>query len=73
MTDKSSIKFNNLRLFIVVAINAFDNGAAVRKKISDLRKLKKALAKMVSECVGGNLPDCPIVDILSSVPEPNKH
>lgn len=40
--------------------------AAVRTKIKDLRKLEKALAKMVSECAGGDVPDCPIVDILSS-------
>ena len=46
--------------------------AAVRAKIKDLRKLEKALANMVSECDGGDIPECPIVDILSTVPEPKK-
>lgn len=46
--------------------------AAIQTKIHDLSKLEKALAKMVSECNGGDVPDCPIVDILSTVPEPNK-
>ncbi len=31
----------------------------VRKKIKDLRKLEKALTKMVSQCDGGDIPDCP--------------
>ena len=42
--------------------------AAVRTKIRDLQKLARALAKMVSECDGGDVPDCPIVDILSATP-----
>lgn len=43
--------------------------STVKDKIKDLRKLEKALANMVSECEGGDIPDCPIVDILSAVPE----
>ena len=43
----------------------------VRKKIKDLRKLEKALAKMVSERDAGDVPDCPIVDTLSALPEPD--
>ncbi len=43
----------------------------VRSKIRDLRKLEKALANMVSECDGGDIPDCPIVDVLSALPEPD--
>ncbi len=46
--------------------------AAVRTKIKDLRKLEKALANMVSECDGGDIPECPIVDILSTLPEAKK-
>ena len=46
--------------------------AAVRNRIKDLRKLEKALANMISECDGGDIPECPIVDILSTVPEPKK-
>lgn len=40
----------------------------VRDKIKDLSKLEKVLAMMVSECDGGAVPDCPIVDILSTMP-----
>jgi len=43
--------------------------ANVRIKIEDLRKLEQALANMVSECDGGDIPECPIVDILSALPE----
>ena len=42
---------------------------AVRVKIQDLQKLEQALANMINECAGGDIPDCPIVDILSTVPE----
>jgi MerR family transcriptional regulator, mercuric resistance operon regulatory protein len=44
----------------------------VKDKIKDLRKLEKALAGMVSECEGGDIPDCPIVDILSAMPDAAK-
>lgn len=40
----------------------------VRDRIKDLRKLEKALAIMVSECDGGDVPECPIVDTLSTLP-----
>ncbi len=46
--------------------------STVRNKIKDLRKLEKALANMVSECDGGDIPDCPIVDVLSALPDPDK-
>jgi MerR family mercuric resistance operon transcriptional regulator len=36
----------------------------VEEKISDLRKMQKTLRHMVSECEGGQLPECPIVDSL---------
>jgi len=42
--------------------------AAVRTRIKDLKKLERALAKMISECDGGSVPDCPIVDILFAMP-----
>ena len=44
----------------------------VKNKIKDLRKLEKALARMVSGCEGGDIPDCPIVDILSAIPDAEK-
>lgn len=40
--------------------------STVRTKIKDLRKLERVLAKMIDECDGGDVPDCPIVDILSA-------
>ena len=41
----------------------------IKKKIKDLRKLETVLNKMVAECEGGNIPDCPIIDALSSIPD----
>ena len=46
--------------------------STVRNKIKDLRKLEKALANMVSECDGGDIPECPIVDILAASPDTDK-
>jgi len=32
--------------------------------IKGLRKLEQALTTRVSECAGGDIPDCPIIDTL---------
>ncbi len=36
----------------------------VRQKIRDLRKMQRTLKEMVSQCDGGLVPECPIVDRL---------
>ena len=36
----------------------------VKRKISDLRKLQKTLSTISSECEGGLVPECPIIDAL---------
>ncbi|USG61120.1 helix-turn-helix domain-containing protein [Sneathiella marina] len=36
----------------------------VRQKITDLRKLERVLEKMVAECRGPEVPDCPIIEAL---------
>jgi MerR family mercuric resistance operon transcriptional regulator len=36
----------------------------VRRKIGDLKKLKAVLEGMVSQCSGGKIPECPIIDAL---------
>ncbi len=36
----------------------------VRQKIRDLRKMEQTLKEMVSQCDGGLVPECPIVDRL---------
>ncbi len=38
----------------------------VKKKIADLRRLQKTLGYISSRCVGGMVPDCPIIDTLFS-------
>ena len=38
----------------------------VKKKISDLRRLQKTLGDISSQCEGGLVPDCPIIDALFS-------
>jgi len=37
---------------------------SVKNKITDLHKLEKTLAKMSSQCDGGTVPECPIMDAL---------
>jgi MerR family mercuric resistance operon transcriptional regulator len=41
--------------------------ADVRRKIADLQKLVKVLEDMAAQCEGGLVPECPVVDALSSV------
>ena len=36
----------------------------IQKKVSDLKKLEGALKKMVSQCAGGSVPHCPVIDAL---------
>jgi MerR family mercuric resistance operon transcriptional regulator len=36
----------------------------MERKISDLRKLKRALETMASQCNGSTVPLCPIIDAL---------
>lgn len=36
----------------------------VQDKLKDLRRLERVLKKMVSECEGSKVPECPIVDAL---------
>ena len=36
----------------------------IHQKILDLKKLEKILAKISSQCEGGVVPDCPILDAL---------
>jgi MerR family mercuric resistance operon transcriptional regulator len=36
----------------------------IRRKLSDLRKLKNVLETMASQCSGGKVPECPIIDAL---------
>ncbi|GMQ77269.1 MAG: helix-turn-helix domain-containing protein [Gammaproteobacteria bacterium] len=36
----------------------------VRSKIADLRKLERTLADIASQCDGGRVPDCPVIDAL---------
>ena len=36
----------------------------IRKKITDLRKLERLLAKTVAQCTGTMAPECPVLNIL---------
>lgn len=38
--------------------------AGIRKKVADLRRLERTLAEISSQCEGGAVPDCPIIDAL---------
>ncbi|MGB7287571.1 MAG: helix-turn-helix domain-containing protein [Salaquimonas sp.] len=44
-----------------------DHLATVKKKVTDLKRLEKALRSMAAECSKGDVPDCPIIDTLFSV------
>ncbi len=36
----------------------------VRAKITDLKTIEKVLTEMVSQCDGGQVPECPVIDVL---------
>jgi MerR family transcriptional regulator, mercuric resistance operon regulatory protein len=36
----------------------------IRQKIADLKRLQKVLEAMASQCSGGKIPECPIIDAL---------
>ena len=40
--------------------------ADVRAKIADLRRLEKTLKTISSKCEGGDVPDCPVIEALST-------
>ncbi len=41
-----------------------DHVAEVRRKLADLRRMKRVLEEMAAECEGGEVPECPIIDAL---------
>jgi MerR family mercuric resistance operon transcriptional regulator len=40
--------------------------AEIRRKIADLERLERALSEMAEQCSGGDVPACPIIEILST-------
>ncbi len=36
----------------------------VKRKITDLRKMERVLKDMASQCDGGEIPECPVIDAL---------
>lgn len=43
---------------------ALDHVREIRRKISDLKKLKNVLETMAAQCKGATVPKCPIIDAL---------
>ncbi len=41
-----------------------DHAAELRRKVADLRRMKRVLEEMAAECEGGEVPVCPIIDAL---------
>jgi len=41
-----------------------DHLDSVRRKIADLKRLERTLARISNECSGGAVPDCPVIDAL---------
>lgn len=37
---------------------------AVKRRAADLRRMERVLRNMITECEGGQVPDCPILDAL---------
>jgi MerR family mercuric resistance operon transcriptional regulator len=58
LVDGGNYSCAEIRDHTVTHLNDVDD------KIRDLRKMQQTLRQMVSECEGGLLPDCPIIDSL---------
>ena len=43
---------------------ALEHVGEIRRKITDLKRLKSVLETMASQCSGGKVPECPIIDAL---------
>ncbi len=43
---------------------ALEHVREIQRKISDLRKIKTVLQTMASQCSGGKVPKCPVIDAL---------
>ena len=43
---------------------ALEHADSVRRKVADLRRMEKTLRRVSSECEGGAMPECPIIDAL---------
>ncbi len=41
-----------------------DHLGSVRRKIADLKRLERTLARIANECSGGAVPECPVIDAL---------
>jgi MerR family mercuric resistance operon transcriptional regulator len=41
-----------------------DHLGGVRRKIADLKRLERTLAQISNECIGGAVPECPVIDAL---------
>jgi len=39
---------------------------SIRTKIADLKRLERVLASTIAKCTGDRVPDCPIIDLLTS-------
>lgn len=44
-----------------------EHAKSIRGKINDLEKIETTLLNISARCKGGKIPECPIVDALSSV------
>ena len=47
-----------------VMVLTTDHLQEVRSKITDLKTIEKVLKEMVSQCDGGQAPECPVIDAL---------
>ncbi|MDE2513173.1 MAG: helix-turn-helix domain-containing protein [Alphaproteobacteria bacterium] len=50
---------------------ARDHVHEIRRKIADLRKFERVLETMASQCGGGTVPQCPIIDALFAARSPS--
>ncbi|VAW16400.1 Heavy metal resistance transcriptional regulator HmrR [hydrothermal vent metagenome] len=58
MVDRDDFTCNDVHAMTITHL------AAVKTKLADLKRLERALVEMASQCSGGDVPDCPIIDTL---------
>jgi MerR family transcriptional regulator, mercuric resistance operon regulatory protein len=41
-----------------------DHVGRIKRKIADLRRIERVLTKVAAQCDQGEIPDCPVIDVL---------
>jgi hypothetical protein len=65
LSKRSGCNIETIRYYERITVHHLDE---VRRKLADLRKIERVLSDMATQCDGGTVPRCPIIDALFDRP-----